>query len=290
VTTVAGVTPSTVHDVETLSDDALRDLLAYPTGLRSPHLRANFIASIDGAVTLRGSGRSLGTPTDRRVFARLREVADVVLVGAKTAAAAPYAHMHMSPEASAWRGSHGLEAGLPVAVVSSRGVIPPHLLTDATVPPVVLVADGADTAARRDLERSGARVTTIAGSGVGSAAIREALATLGMTRVLVEGGPTLFSQLVCDDEIDELCLTTSPKLVSGPARRIAASVGHVELAMQRRAILVGADGTVIVRWVRARDPRSGEAQLNAARNAASAAALPSTPAPEAQASMPIVPA
>ncbi|OAN38762.1 dihydrofolate reductase family protein [Mycolicibacterium iranicum] len=256
MTNAAGVAYSTVHDVETISDDALRDLLAYPDGLRSPHLRANFIASIDGAVTLRGSGRSLGTPTDRRVFARLREVADVVLVGATTAAAAPYADLHMSPEASAWRASHGLGLDLPVAVVSSRGVIPPHLLTGETVPPVVLVGDGADEAARRTLERSGARVTMIAGGRVSSAAIRGALAAAGLTRVLVEGGPTLFSQLVGDDEIDELCLTTSPKLVAGPARRIAASADHVEITMERNGILIGADGTVIVRWVRARSPRS----------------------------------
>ena len=250
MTTIAGPPHSTVHDAESLSDDALRDLFAYPDDLRRPVLRANFIASIDGAVTLEGSGRRLGTPTDRRAFGRLREVADVVLVGATTACSKPYVDIRMTADAQAWRLSRGLAAGLPVAVVSSRGVVPPALLDNAIAPAVVLVSANADAAARQVLEESGVTVVELAGDRIGSAAIRDALAQLGLNRVLVEGGPTLFSQLVSDNEIDELCLTTSPKLVAGPARRIAAADGHVEINMQRRGILTGDDGTVIVRWAR----------------------------------------
>jgi 5-amino-6-(5-phosphoribosylamino)uracil reductase len=250
MTILAGAAHSTVHDAETLTDDALRDLFAYPDHLARPLLRANFIASIDGAVTFDGSGRKLGTPTDRRVFGRLREVADVVLVGATTAASKPYADITMTAEAQAWRLSRGLAAGLPVAVVSSRGVVPPAVLSNATVPPVVLVSASAGAAARRVLGESGAHVIELAGDRVRSAAIRNALAGLGLHRVLVEGGPTFFSQLVSDNEIDELCLTMSPKLVAGPARRIASGEQHVDITMQRRGILTGADGTVIVRWAR----------------------------------------
>ncbi|MDZ4234368.1 MAG: dihydrofolate reductase family protein, partial [Dietzia sp.] len=225
-------------------------LFAYPAGVSQPRLRANFIASIDGAVTLDGSGRKLGTPTDRRVFSRLREVADVVLVGATTAAAKPYADIQMSADAQSWRISHGLAAGLPVAVVSGRGVIPSQVLNNAAVPPVVLISAEADATARCALERSGAQVTVLPGRRIGSAAIRKALAALGLYRVLVEGGPTLYSHLVSDDAIDELCLTTSPTMVAGPARRIAATDAHVEIRMERKGVLLGGDGTVIVQWVR----------------------------------------
>ena len=105
MTTLAGTPQSTVHDADALDDDALRTLFAYPDGLDHPLVRANFIASIDGAVTLDGSGRKLGTPTDRRVFGRLREVADVVLVGASTATAKPYVDMQMvpRPRRGGWR-------------------------------------------------------------------------------------------------------------------------------------------------------------------------------------------
>jgi riboflavin biosynthesis pyrimidine reductase len=250
MTAVTGVSHVRLHDVEALTDDALRDLLAYPDDLHRPRLRANFITSIDGAVTLDGSGRKLGTQTDRRVFTRLREVADVILVGAVTATAKPYIDIQLSADARAWRLSHGLSPALPVAIVSSRAAIPPALLNNPTAPPIVFVSATADGASRRALMQSGALVREIAGVRIDSAAIRNALAELGLNRVLVEGGPTLFSQLVSGDAIDELCITTSPMLVAGPARRVAASVEHVELAMQRNEILLGADGTVVVRWVR----------------------------------------
>ncbi|MBO0679116.1 dihydrofolate reductase family protein [Mycolicibacterium sp. S2-37] len=250
MTTFADTPSPTVHDVEGLTDDALRDLFAYTDDVAGPRLRANFIASIDGAVTLAGSGRKLGTPTDRRVFRRLRDVADVVLVGATTATAKPYVDMQLTPDAQTWRIAHGLAATLPVAVVSSRGVVPPALLDNPFAPPVVLVSAEADASCRQALEDSGARVMVLPGHRISSAAVRAALAEVGLNRVLVEGGPTLFSQLVSDDAIDELCITTSPMMVAGPARRIASSAAHVEIGMGRRCVLLGGDGTVIVQWVR----------------------------------------
>ncbi|OBF36525.1 deaminase [Mycobacterium sp. ACS1612] len=240
---------STSHEAETLTDDELRELLAYPQDLDRPLLRANFIASIDGAVTLDGAGRKLGTPTDRRVFTRLREVADVILVGATTAKAKPYTDIQLSAEAKAWRSSRGLSPEVQVAVVSSRGVISQQLLDNPT-PPIVFVSASADESTRLELEASGAIVRKMPPGQIGSAAVRNGLSELGLNRVLVEGGPTFFSQLVADNEIDELCLTTSPMMVAGPARRVATAADHVEIHMQRKTVLLGADGTVIVRWVR----------------------------------------
>lgn len=250
MTAVAARSRALVHEVETLTDDALRDLFAYPEGLARPRLRANFIASIDGAVTLGGSGRRLGTPTDRRVFDRLREVADVILVGSTTAASKPYADLRVSAQAQAWRLSHGLAGGVRLAVVSGRGELPAHLFADATPPPIVFVAASAARSARRALETAGAIVCDMPEDQIGSAAIRNALDDLGLRRVLVEGGPTLFSHLVAGDGIDEICLTTSPMMVAGPARRVAASPEHVEIRMRRHDVVLGGDGTVIVRWVR----------------------------------------
>jgi 5-amino-6-(5-phosphoribosylamino)uracil reductase len=251
MTVVAGTSQSTLHETDALTDEALRDLFAYPDDLDHPRLRANFIASIDGAVTLDGAGRKLGTPTDRRVFTRLREVADVVLVGATTAKAKPYIDIQLSRDAQTWRLSHGLSSALRVAVVSRHAVISPELLSNSTAPPIVFVSASADGSARQALEVSGAVVRQMPEGQITSAAIRKGLEELGLNRVLVEGGPTFFSQLVADDEIDELCLTTSPMMVAGPARRVATAAEHVEIHMQRKDILLGGDGTVIVRWVRA---------------------------------------
>ena len=47
-------------------------------------LRVNFVASLDGAVTVSGLSAPLQTPGDNAVFAALRDLADVVLVGRGT--------------------------------------------------------------------------------------------------------------------------------------------------------------------------------------------------------------
>ena len=49
-----------------------------------------------------------------------------------------------------------------------------------------------------------------------------ALAERGFARVLAEGGPSLNGQLAAAGLLDELCLTLSPLLVGGQAKRILA--------------------------------------------------------------------
>ena len=50
-----------------------------------------------------------------------------------------------------------------------------------------------------------------------------ALAERGFTRVLAEGGPSLNGQLTAAGLLDELCLTLSPLLAGGEAKRILAA-------------------------------------------------------------------
>ncbi|MBA2471912.1 MAG: dihydrofolate reductase family protein, partial [Pseudonocardiales bacterium] len=55
-----------------------------PVAQGRPSVRLNMIASLDGAATVDGLSGGLGGPADHRVFAALRELADVVLVAAGT--------------------------------------------------------------------------------------------------------------------------------------------------------------------------------------------------------------
>ena len=50
----------------------------------------------------------------------------------------------------------------------------------------------------------------------------DALAARGFAAVLAEGGPSLNGQLATAGLLDELCLTMSPRLVGGDAKRILA--------------------------------------------------------------------
>jgi 5-amino-6-(5-phosphoribosylamino)uracil reductase len=96
------------------------------------------------------------------------------------------------------------------------------LFTSPTVPTLLLTGAAAAPDRVAAAEKAGARVVT-AGDGVGVDPVRavRALAELGHTRLLTEGGPRLLGQLVVAEVLDELCLTVSPMLTAGAAQRIA---------------------------------------------------------------------
>ena len=188
-------------------------------------LRVNFVASVDGAATEDGVSRGLQTPGDNQVFAALRDLADVIVAGAGTVRTEGYAAIRVSDKRRAIREEFGLRATLPTAVVSRSLRLDPEadLFTGAPgdARTIVLTCTSGDPAARARLDRV-ADVVTCGEESVDLAAARAALADRGLTRILCEGGPTLFADLARSGVVDELCLSLSP-ILSGPgARRIVA--------------------------------------------------------------------
>ncbi|MFC4602785.1 pyrimidine reductase family protein [Rhodococcus kronopolitis] len=238
-----------------VDDGGLRELYRGPADLDRPWVRVNFVSSIDGAVTADGTSGRLGTPADRRVFATLRELADVVLVGAGTVRAEDYGGARFDDAARARRRARGQSDAPPIAVVTAGARVDPRsrLLTDTAVAPLILTCGAAPTENRDALAGAGARVLELGDRAVSTAAILDALDGLGLRRVLCEGGPTLFGQLLADDAVDELCLTTSPVLVGGRSGRIATSPLAALTPMRRAHLLGDDDGTLLTRWVRDRD-------------------------------------
>ncbi len=82
--------PGLPGDPTLLDDEALAAHYAYPADLAAPFVRVNFVSSADGAVTVDGRSGGLGSDADHRVFGMLRQLADVVLVGAGTVRAENY--------------------------------------------------------------------------------------------------------------------------------------------------------------------------------------------------------
>ena len=76
-------------DEAALTDAGLADRYRYPgQGAVGSHwLRANMVMSLDGAATVRGRSGGLSGEADRQVFALLRALADVIVVGAGPAGA-----------------------------------------------------------------------------------------------------------------------------------------------------------------------------------------------------------
>ncbi|MCX4094796.1 pyrimidine reductase family protein [Nocardia sp. alder85J] len=241
----------------TLGPDDLVRLYAYPAHPDSPWLRVNFIASIDGAATVDGRSGALGGPADRAVFAILRDLADVILVGGGTARAENYGGARTDAHRRIRLHHHGLggdPAGAPppIAVVTARADIDPtgRLFTDTGRPPLILTTTSADAGRKQALTDAGAEVIEAGDDTVTAAAIRAALGARGLLRVLFEGGPTLFGDLLSAGFVDELCLTVSPLLVGGSSTRIAVGPSAAPTPMVMRHALLDDDGTVLTRWER----------------------------------------
>lgn len=211
------------------------------------HVRANFIASLDGAATVGGLSGGLNDPWDLQVFTVLRRLADVVLVGAGTLRAEGYGGLRVGEEDVAWRRAHGLSEHPRLAIATRSAALDPDsdLFTGAPTPPIVFAptppADGGGDGARGRLEalRPVAEVVTLPGAVLDVRAMLAHLADAGLPQVLCEGGPHLFGSLLDADAVDELCLTLAPVLAGGTAPRISATVSESARRMELLHTLPG---------------------------------------------------
>src|SRR5207249_617569 len=97
-------------------------------------LRVNFVTSADGAAQAEGKSEHLQTAGDNRVFAALRDLADVVVAGAGTVTIEGYRAVTVSDERAALRREYGLRDVLPTAVISRSLRLDPEsaLFADAS--------------------------------------------------------------------------------------------------------------------------------------------------------------
>ena len=216
-------------------------------------LRVDFVAAVDGAAHAAGRSAGLQTPGDNLVFAAQRDLADVVLVGAGTAVAEGYRGVRVTEPRRAQRRRFGLPDVLPIAVVSRRLTLEPELpLFTEALPQArsLVVTCAAAPAPRRAALAEVAEVLVCGEDEVDLALARRELEARGWRRILAEGGPTLFAQLVAAGVVDELCLSLTPFLVGpGPISRILGGPGAWSVPQELR--LIGAleeDGALFLRY------------------------------------------
>lgn len=230
---------------DALADDEIAELYAVPDRSKS-WLRVNFVSSLDGAATHDGRSGGLGSPADRRVFDLLRRLADVIVVGAGTVRVEGYRGMRLDDGSAAWRVAHGLAAQPVFAVVSARLDLDPAIFTGNPVRPLVLTGTAAPAGKRAALAEV-ADVIDCGETRVDSRLMLDALAERGLTQVHSEGGPHLLGTMIEEGTIDELCLTLSPRLEGGIARRITDGHAATPTDMTLAHVLVADDGTLLLR-------------------------------------------
>jgi riboflavin biosynthesis pyrimidine reductase len=83
-----------------------------------PRVRLNMIASVDGGASFKGRSGELGGPADKTLFATLRSLGDVILVGAATMRTEGYGPVRLDETARARRRRWGLASVPPIAVLT----------------------------------------------------------------------------------------------------------------------------------------------------------------------------
>lgn len=193
-------------------------------------LRINLVMSITGsAVGDDGTSETLTNATDRRILGVIRELSDVVLVGAASVRAEGY----QLPRRSR------------LAVATISGDLAGHRL-EADQQHRLTIVCPESVAPRAAAEFPRAEILTTPDAAPVTA-IATALRAAGYASIVCEGGPTLAAALLAADAVDELCLTTAP-LVRELTLPALTPSGAPQKSARLEQLLLDESSYVFTRW------------------------------------------
>jgi riboflavin biosynthesis pyrimidine reductase len=227
--------------------EELREAYGGNLGFHGPRVFANFVETIDGVVALpdiEGSNALVAdnSAADKFLMGLLRALADVVIVGSGTMLASPKgtwrAERVYPPAADAFlalRRQLGKPDRPGVAIVTAGGSFDPtHPILESGA--IVLTTVGAASALRAAVPSATEVVAVSDADWVDPAGAVAALHARGLTWILSEGGPALFTSFIASNVVDELFVTVSPLLAGrSGVRRLSLADGaellpHVRVA------------------------------------------------------------
>jgi riboflavin biosynthesis pyrimidine reductase len=231
-----------------LRESDLAALYAYPDG---SWLRANMVCSADGAAHLAGVTSGLSSEADRRLFALLRTLADVIVVGAGTVRTEKYKPVRQHELWPDLRS--GRTPTPPIAVVTARLDLGPSSPVIDLAPPsarTIVITTAQAPADRRAALQERADVIVAGQDAVDLKAAVSALADRGHRRMLAEGGPHLLAQIAAAGLLDELCLTIGPLLAGPGPDRIMAGDTFASAQPLTLAHVLADNGFLFCRYTR----------------------------------------
>ena len=191
-----------------------------------PFVTLKLATTLDGRIaTASGDSRWITGPSARAWVHRLRARSDGIMVGSGTALAD-------DPALTARRGDRVVARPVRVLVDSRLRVPASAHLYAAGEGSRTLVLTRKQARGRRAIEAAGAELLDLPG-GAGSldlAAGLRALAHVGLTTLLVEGGGVLGAALLRADLVDEIHWLLAPRLIGGDGHPALAGLGVVGLS------------------------------------------------------------
>lgn len=218
--------------IDTAADDARSRIAAlYPP----PGLRVNLVASVDGGTKdAAGTTKGLTAGADRVVLGAIRSVSDTVLVGAATLRAEP----ELVP-----RSTH-------LTVLTTTGDFMGATVREGVEEGRILVVgpSGVEDRARRTFHAPFEYFAVDGDRAVPLHVMLDALRDRGLERIVCEGGPRLVGQLLAAGLVDELCLTTMPRILGRPSVLFdGAAPGPRDLELLQ--LLADDGGALYARWL-----------------------------------------
>lgn len=210
--------------------EQLRELYRPPV---AEWVRLNLITSVTGAASgSDGTSETLTNAADRRILGIIRELADVVLIGAESARAEGY----VQPKNSR------------LAIVTSSGNLTGHRIAAGTDRrPLVLCPPNAAEAVRSTLADAEILEIASADDRLTPDAIVASLRSIGLASIVCEGGPRLAAQFVDAGLVDEFCLATSPR-IGGAAFPVLGTSTIAERTVELHSLLRDEWSGLYARW------------------------------------------
>ncbi|MGV8881228.1 MAG: dihydrofolate reductase family protein [Rhodoglobus sp.] len=196
-------------------------------------LRLNLVTSVSGsAAGSDGTSETLTSVADRRILGVIRELSDIVLVGAASVRAEGY----QLPRRST------------LAIVTASGDLAGHQLTVDDPSRIVVVCPPSAIERVRSTLGDATILSTETHEGrIPPSAIVEALRGAGYASIVCEGGPDLAAQLVSAGLVDEVCMTTSPVLAAVSLAPFGAEL-TTAVPLDLTQLLVDSAGSIYARW------------------------------------------
>lgn len=196
------------------------------------------VMSIDGSTVVNGNSQALSSPADLSVLIGLRNISDVIIVGAATVRLDEY-----GPPS---------KPGLKVGVVTRAT----NLNKDVDLTSKLFTSGSGFLVIPQDAKIDSVAASKIASaeikivrSGSGSVDLAGAMRQIDGTFAQLEGGAALNAAMFTADLVDEINVTISPRIVGGDGPRLASGAPNI-LHNYEIAHVLEDDGFLFVRYLR----------------------------------------
>lgn len=172
-------------------------------------IRANFVQSLNGKVTDKSKQLYLSSEKDKSLFRYLRATSDCLLVGRNTIISEPYQNVKISKKYLPLRHTTNL---IKVAIISNSLEFPDSFFKEFSKKPLLITNEAA--AAKNPRLAEDVDFVLVGKTQVELSSLPSTLKSLGLKRILCEGGARLVTELANTNLLDEIDLTVASQLLA----------------------------------------------------------------------------